>query len=97
MSDSSSPSLPIRFYVIALVTLFAAIYMGFQAGQNSDSTQALRDELAACLERQVTPVDPDPVVAPETQPEAVSADAEPASEPSLPARSTTPVPGPTEN
>lgn len=103
MSDSTTASLPTRFYVIALVTLLASLYLGYQAGQNSDATQALREELAACLAGQVTTPDAEVDSTAATQPVAVSATGEAipvtlADPPSaIPSTTSVPVPSPSEN
>lgn len=102
-STSATASLPTRFYVIALVTLLASLYLGYQAGQNSDATQALRDELATCLAGQVKAPDAEVESTPATQPDAASATVPPipvtlADPPSaIPSTTSVPVPSPSEN
>lgn len=76
-SSSDSPSvmrLPTSMYLLALLTLGAALYLGYQMGVNSDPAEALRTQLAACLAAQVAPVDPNPASEAATAAEPVSAD-----------------------
>lgn len=101
-STSATASLPTRFYVIALVTLLASLYLGYQAGQNSDATQALRDELAACLAGQVKTPDAEVDSTTATQPVAVSATGEaipvsPIQPSAIPSTTSVSVPPPSEN
>lgn len=101
MSDTGSIRLSTSMYLLALLTIGAALYLGYQMGVNGDPAEALRTDLAACLARQVAEPGSEVVVDAPTQPEALPAAEEAipmsSASPTVPSKSSVPVPAPSEN